>query len=524
MATATSTTRRTSLALSWPSDVPSLVWSCIFAVLVVAACVLRSDEFHHGFIVPVLLCGILIGVDAVDWLRSRCDVFDPVGLIGVLGIHFYFLAPLLHVGTQYWMGYIEPPADWRVWLEAMGWLNVAGLLIYRVSLRLLNAKVQPIAIVRRSGEPSRNHAARLAAPIKQLRWQLNTRWFVTAMGVALAATALLQLVVYARFGGIGGYVEAYTESADNFTGYGLVFMFSEAFPILAAIAAAYWASRDDMRRTWPVVLSILVGFILLKFIFGGLRGSRGHLIYGLFWAVGIVHLVVRPLPKRMFAVGGLFLVLFMYGYGFYKSFGADAVQALDGSAARAELLESSTRTLDAVVLGDLARSDVQAFELYRLTHDPLSTYELTWGETYLGAVSVLIPRSLLADRWPTKIKAGTDLLFGEGVYESDMIGTNAYGLAGEAMLNFGPLGALLSFVMLALVVVVVQRWSRAIARGDSRQYIAPFVVSLVFMVLIWDSDVVVFYTIKEGLLPALVLLVGSQRVIAAQPAAGSVAA
>jgi len=501
-------------------------------VLVVAGCVLRSDEFHHGFVVPVWLCGMLIGVDAVDWIRGRCDVFDPVGLIGVLGIHFYFLAPLLHVGTQYWMGYIEPPADWRTWLEAMGWLNVAGLVIYRVTLLLLTSNVRQVAMSSRSGEPSRIvtstmnevHAAQLAAPTNQFRWQLNARWFVTAMGVALAATALLQMVVYARFGGIGGYVEAYTESADNFTGYGLLFMFSEAFPILAAIAAAYWASRDNQRRTWLVVLSILVGFILLKLIFGGLRGSRGHFIYGLFWAVGIVHLVVRPLPKRLFAAGGLFLVLFMYGYGFYKSFGADAVQALDGSAARAELLESSTRTLDAVVLGDLARSDVQAFELYRLTHDPLSTYELTWGETYLGAVSVLIPRSILADRWPTKIKAGTDLLFGEGVYESDMIGTNAYGLAGEAMLNFGPLGALLSFVMLALVVVVVQRWSRAIARGDSRQYIAPFVVSLVFMVLIWDSDVVVFYTIKEGLLPALVLLVGSQRAIAAQPAAGSVAA
>jgi hypothetical protein len=440
----------------------------------------------------------LIGIDAVNWLRSRMDVFDPIGLIGVLGLHVFLVAPLLHVTTGYWMGYVTAPDDWRPWLGYMAWVNVAGLTIYLATRRFLT-EVFPVRRAR-------------------LLLQIEPRRFVPWLGLALVGTALLQAVVYVRFGGVSGFINAYGDSAEHFVGFGLIFMFSESFPILAVIGASYWAQQKPQRRNMTTVIVVLIAFVMLKFVFGGLRGSRGHLIYGLFWAAGIVHLMIRPLPKKLFAVGGIFLVFFMYAYGFYKSFGADSVLALRGSQARAELLESSPRTLDAVVLGDLARSDVQAFELYRLSMDWSETrYDYAWGGTYLGAAALLIPRFILPDRPPTKIKAGTDLLFGPGVFENEMIGTNAYGLVGEAMLNFGLIGGLLSFTVLAAVVVWARRWLLSLSILDSRRYIVPFLLSLTFMVLIWDSDVVLFYTIKEGLFPSLFIAISSRFVRPSTP-------
>src|SRR5262249_20499992 len=54
----------------------------------------HSDRFHHWFVLPVTACGILIGWDAARWLLGKVDLVDPVGVIGIYGFFFYFLAPL----------------------------------------------------------------------------------------------------------------------------------------------------------------------------------------------------------------------------------------------------------------------------------------------------------------------------------------------------------------------------------------------------------------------------------------------
>lgn len=52
-----------------------------------------SAAEYHWFVIPVSLCGILIGCDAADWIRGRLDIFDPVGIIGLLGVLFFFCTP-----------------------------------------------------------------------------------------------------------------------------------------------------------------------------------------------------------------------------------------------------------------------------------------------------------------------------------------------------------------------------------------------------------------------------------------------
>ena len=39
----------------------------------------------HWFVLPVSLCGFLIGPDAVRWMRGKYDLYDPKGLLGVFG-------------------------------------------------------------------------------------------------------------------------------------------------------------------------------------------------------------------------------------------------------------------------------------------------------------------------------------------------------------------------------------------------------------------------------------------------------
>src|SRR5438128_1961906 len=86
----------------------------------------------HWFLLPVLACGVLIGEDAVEWLRGRMDLFDPVGILGVLGYYFFFLSPLLVVWWNHRLMYLpDQPDDYRPWLGGVAALNFLGLLVYR---------------------------------------------------------------------------------------------------------------------------------------------------------------------------------------------------------------------------------------------------------------------------------------------------------------------------------------------------------------------------------------------------------
>jgi len=116
-----------------------------------------------------------------------------------------------------------------------------------------------------------------------------------------------------------------------------------------------------------------------------LRGSRSNTIWGVFWAVGIIHFWVRPLSKRMVLAGVCLLVAFMYLYGFYKALGRDVLTVYE-QGTLSELGEKLDRTFEGLVLGDLGRSDVQAFLLYRLSM-PGRDYTYAWGRTYLGTLA-----------------------------------------------------------------------------------------------------------------------------------------
>jgi hypothetical protein len=469
-------------------DVNSLFISFYLCTWVVIIAIIVSAEFWHWFVFPVWACGVLIGIDAVDWARRRTSVLDPVGIIGLLGFHFFFLAPLLHVHWDYWMRYVTPPEEWRFWLGWMAVLNFLGLLVYR----FVRSRWKPVVV--------------------RSQWRIDDKRFPALLLFFLLFTGILQVWVYAQYGGIAGYIQVYESrsSLPAFADMGWIFLLSESFPILFLFGYAYYARCTGKLKSWKAVLLFLILFFVLRLFFGGLRGSRSNTIWALFWAVGVIHLWVRPISRKFVYATIPALVLLMYIGGLYKGVGADVVDALDSPVMISQLGEETGREIESTLLADLARSDVQALLLSRII-DQSTSYELALGRTYLGALGILVPRSWWPDRPPHKVKEGTEIMYGPYAYDSGWRSSRVYGLSGEVMLNFGPWLVPIAFAILGLVVSAVGSFMSRLDISDSRLLLVPLAINLCFVVLVGDSDNILFFTIKNGALPFIFVLAISYK-------------
>jgi hypothetical protein len=470
------------------------ILSCFLLFGSCAALALYSERFCHWFLIPVGICGAVVGADAIDWIRGKRDLYDPIGFIGVFALHFFFLAPILHVMWNKYIAELAPPPDWRDWLGAMATLNAIGLIAYR-SVREF---------------PVRHHFHSL-----KTQWVFDSTKVKSIGFLLLIVTALCQVAVYARFGGVSGYMNARLSDPGTFVGMGWIFMISESFPVLAAFAAIAYAQQR--RISWRVIAAGLVAVFLLQLIFGGLRGSRSQTVQTIIWVVGCVHLLIRPVPRRFVVAGSSVLLLFMYIYGFYKDGGPEAVsRALsEGAQEREYMAQKTNRTFDNVLLGDLARADIQAYILYALSQDSAAfRVDYAWGRTYLGALALLLPHAILPERPETKLKEGTEVQTGPGSYVPRVLySSRVYGFAGESMLNFGPISVPIAYALFGLVVRRFMALLWRLPAGDSRFVLVPFAAyTLCIGGLGGDSDNLVFGLIKDGFMPALMVTLCSRRI------------
>lgn len=468
--------------------------SAMVCVAVVALCAAHSAEVMHWFVVPVMLCGIMIGADAVDWVLGRRDIYDPTGIIGAIGFHAFFLAPLLHVVWQFWMGYVQHPTDWRDWIGGMAGLNFVGIVLYRGTVALLEQRLTPRAV--------------------QSRWEAHPKVFPVVITAAIAITFLAQMLIYVQMGGVTGYLDQFAAGGEAFSGMGIYFMFGEAFPIIAMIGYAVWVRTGGRHPSAAELAAVVVGFFAVKMLFGGLRGSRSTIVWSMFWCVGIVHLWVRPVPRKAIAAGLCALVVFMYVYGFYKIGGMKTLlEAMEGREAREQIERRASRTLETAILADLARADIQAYLLYRLAGRD-ADYDFAYGRTYVASVLLVVPRQLWPDRPDLKNVEGTRALYGMGAYvPGRFVASNVYGMVGEAMLNFGPWVVPLYFVPFGLIVGWISTLRSRLAEDDLRRLLLPVLANLCFVVLVGDSDNIVVFMFQNSVIPMLVLTVGTTKVL-----------
>ena len=477
-----------SAGIAVPAAPSSALISAFAVALITGFLMISSDQFRHWYVLPVSVCGILTGADAVDWLRGKLDVYDPAGILGLIGTHFFYIAPLLHVRWGMYIADVAPPPDWRDWLGAMAVLNVMGLIVYR--------------LCRASSEGGRVHQG-------STYWEIDRSVIQLISPVLLFVAAVAQFLVYRQFGGVDGYMNAAASGTNPFGGMGWIFMISESFPIVAAIYVITIARGRDWN--WPWIIAALISLVAIQTLFGGLRGSRSQTISALFWVVGCVHFFIRPVSRTIVAVGCVFLMVFMYFYGFYKAVGADAVQAFNGADERAQLSQRTGRTLESALLGDLGRADVQAYVLYRIRNDAADV-RYAWGRTYVAALSLIIPRSILPSRPDTILREGTEIQSGPGTYVPEVWwSTRVYGIGGEAMLNFGAAGVPVAYGILGLLLGRFRRAIRSLSPGDARLLLVPFGVYLSITALGGDSDNFVFGAVKDGLIPALLIWIAANK-------------
>ncbi|MGR6318415.1 hypothetical protein Q2K19_00725 [Micromonospora soli] len=421
------------------SLVADYVVSAVVLTSASATLILIDPRLRHWFLVPVTIAGALIAVDVVRWLRRALDTFHPQGILALLGVHFFYLAPILHVMLDRWPTLEPGTSDWRSALGAMALVNVVGLFLYRFVLSFRD----------RSPDPRR--------PVRQL----DTRNFYPLGLLAVALSMAAFAVLCARFGGISAYLTLVAEDVerDQLAGLGWLLLLAEAFPMLAfALAAVRWRAALAKRPGALVMLVVLLAIV--QFTVGGLRGSRSNTVYPILMSLVLVHLLIVRISRRSLLVISLATGAFLYAYGIYKDAGTEVLDVARGSRSVQELSADTGRDLPTLLLGDFGRADIQALILDRQLH---GQGEPALGITYLGDVSILVPNALLPHPPRDKVAVGTDVMYGPGRFESGNPSSRVYGLAGEAVLNFGPLGGVASFAVLGLVIRLLRRLYRRAA-------------------------------------------------------------
>lgn len=469
----------------------SLACACVLALVFV----IISPAVIHWFLIPLIVCGTISGVDVVRWIRGNLDLFDPKAVIGFLAFYGCFVTPMLHVvwdrfgvNNDLLLG-----GDWRAWLGAMAALNAASFLVYRIFHNYIF-----------------NYTAKCTTS-----WKIDKRKFHLLFSLALVCSVAGVYAFFSRLDGIPGMVKSFEENLQAYTGKGWLLVFAWPLSVLCFIILIYlWTNRElSRRRPASIGLFLVCTFGIAQFILMGWYGSRSATIWAMFWMAGIVHYRVDRLSRTVVAAGLIFLVAFMYFYGFYKEQGRSGFGVLQSPSAWVQPA-GYQRDLKLLLLDDLARADVNAYMLYNLIRFP-KDYDYRWGLTYIGSPSFLVPRTLWPNRPNYKIDAGTEATLGKSsTYDSQRV----YGLTGEALLNFGPWGVLPVYALYGACLGWYRRKLTSWDAADARTFLAPLVTILFATAFVADSDNVLFLFVVDGSLISAAFLMSIKKVQIAESA------
>lgn len=449
----------------------------------------RSNSATHWFLLPVAACGMLTGVDVVRWLRGQLGLFDPRTLVACLAFHGFFLAPLLHVfWDMFGVGDLVLFGDARPWLGLMSCLNALGLLVYRLAQRWAFNLTKPSPTV----------------------WQINGHRAYPLFALALALSAVGLATFLWQLQGVSGLIEAYEENQAAFVGKGWLLVFAWPFAVLSFLVLVFVLTdqQKKLRRHLTSGMLLLSAAGIGHFLLLGWYGSRVATVSALFWMAGILHYRFRKLPSAMMAIGVIALLGFAYFYGFYKERGRPGFEVL---RAPAMWLNPGgyQRDLKYLLLDDLGRIDSNALILHNLIKDP-EGYQYRWGQTYLGAFTILIPRYFWSDRPYFRVDAGTEALWGRAAQTNS---NRLYGLGGEALLNFGPFGIVPIFGLYGALLGRYRRKLESWDDQDARMFMAPFFTSMFVEALVCDSDVLVFFAATQGALICFFVFAASDAIV-----------
>ena len=465
---------------------------CVF--FVVASCMAASALCQHWFILPLSVCGVITGADVVAWFRRQVDTFDPKAIVGVLWFHGTFVAPLLHVALEAHSKFFDSQvSDWAGWYGRMSILNAGGLVLYKLS---------QYCVFRYSSSTRTSR-------------RLNDNSFAIVLAGAIAICSVGAGVIFLKFGALHKESDAWGSGGGELVHLSWLLMLGDALPMLVAVALVRIFSIPRRRRSLITVGILLTGFLVFQFLMLGFRGSRSAIIFPVFLVTALCHYRLRRISITWVLVGVFGFGVAGYYYKFFKRYGTSGLAAVRSSDDHSLLSQRSGITPLTVLLGDLSRAEIQTFELYRLLEHG-DEYELRWGKTYLSAALMFIPRAV----WPGKpsekygkVAAGTDLQYGEGAFLPETFeSSRVYGLAGEAMLNFGAAGVPVAYLIYGSLLGWYRRKVATMDAEDDRFYLVPLFTLVVCLGAFGDANNTIFYFLKSGTVLIAIVLLSSTKV------------
>jgi hypothetical protein len=478
--------------------------STILCITILCCFCLASENTWHWMLIPAFYCGVLFGIDLVGWWRRSIDLYDPNFFISLIGFHAFFIAPILHLYWNMLSGDIHFTGDWKHWMAVMCIINAVCLTFYRCA-QTFGFKF--------SNCPT-------------TRWAINRQKLFIFFLPIIIVSLLSQIYIYFHFEGVKKYFDLLREGAANLTGMGWIMVFADPFPlILFAVFLMILGKSLPSARHSAYVYFLLFIFIIIQFFWSGLRGSRSAIVYPLVIAAGFLHYYIRPFSRREVIIGLVVVIAFLYSYAFYKetrwykgeTFSFYSV--VTDVNYRKKLEEKTGRTIKGVLLGDLARNDVQA-RIAAVVVGKEEAFDLRYGITYLGAFSLIVPDWIWEVFTENPKPGGTakreaflELNWGKSSIQrfGRQLPKRVYGLSGEAMMNFGIPGTIFAYSLLGFSLGLYRRKLVSLSRDDSRLYIAPILTLMFVHFLFLDMSNVIWFFFRQGILLVFLVCLSSDR-------------
>lgn len=431
------------------------------------------------FLTTCLMC-----LDAGDWIVGKRSIFDPVCIISLFSYMFFFISPLLQKSWSYWPSFPELKYN-TGWILAWASINFFGSVLYRSMIWFDDRKT----IIKNN----------YVYEFKRSKF-LKVTFYFMLIGI------ICQLYIYQKFGGVSGFINTFSYRQENsaavfdpFEGMGIEMLLADGFRNLFAIfIIVYFKDSRFVRRWWFFAL-VLISLVVVSFIFGGLKGSRGAVVYSVFWGVGMYHFWIRPIKVKHAVVGMLSIMVFLNTYYWYKFAGVEGLTAMFDDKVKQSLnqglREENTKF---VISRDLGRMDFQTIALIEILDDE---FPLSYGRSYISAIFSVVPTAIVsAENKPASItKEKTELIFGQGSYiHGDVRATtNLLGQFGELSVNFGIVGCFLFYFLLAKYVLLIRRIINRSLKGDAILLLVPMLSLLAIQFIMYDSSVMVQFLFRN---------------------------
>jgi hypothetical protein len=463
-------------------------FSTLISGMVVVIFALIYEECRHWCMFPIMFCGSLIGADIIAWFRKEFDSFDPKAIVAGFLYLTCFLAPQLHVAYDIHHVRFYTFQNWPTYFGYMACFNTVGIILLKLA---------------------HNFFFKRSRSVKKV-WQMALDRFVGILMLVLIISLVANAVIKFFFGGLAKEVGLYYFAAGSqlyAAHLSWIMMLGDPAPLLIVMTVIYWIQKRDPNKpcSFWTVLFILFFIFAVQFLLVGIRGSRTGILSAVFFIAAIIHFRLRPFSIKLLILGMIAAFVFSYLYDFYKKVGSEGWEVFYSAEALERLsYERRGATPATTLVFDLARADVQAFMLYRLMEHK-GAYHYTWGKTYLMSALTVIPRGIWRNKPTPKVTAGGSILEYPALQKS----THQYGLAGEAMLNFGYYGILPAFFLLGSFLGWLRKKIATMEPSDSRFFLLPFLLFTCTFIVISDSDNLVQHLLRMGTLPFIVVFFGS---------------